>query len=259
MHGLLEAYDDPRFLWFGIGTNVVSMAAFLLFAVPMSLVAWREPAWAKPYRIQSRRPRAQDLVGPSVRYWLLNNAILFVTVIALWPVLRHARIHLGPLPPWWVILGQIVFFAYLDDFLFYWTHRTLHENTFLWKRVHSIHHRIHTPWAITGHYMHPLEFLVTAGLMLIGPVLVGAHVATLYLWVIVRQWEAAEGHSGYDFPLSPTHLFPGSDGALHHDFHHAKVKGNYAGFFAYVDRLFGTFARDYAEARIAWKNRDRSS
>ena len=75
----------------------------------------------------------------------------------------------------------------------------------------------------------------------------------------IRQWEAAEGHSGYDFPFGPTHLLPGSDGALHHDFHHAKVKGNYAGFLAWVDGLFGTYAKGYVEARAARRPRSPAS
>ena len=30
-----------------------------------------------------------------------------------------------------------------------------------------------------------------------------------------------------------------------HDAHHARVKGNYSGFFAYLDGRFGTFAKGY--------------
>jgi plant 4alpha-monomethylsterol monooxygenase len=243
-----EAYRDPMFLKLALGANVVSMVAFLAFAIPMSLLAWKDPEWARRFRVQSRKPRAQDLVVPAVGYWLANNALLFAFVVVAWPVLRHGRIHEGPLPAWYVMLGQIVFFIYLDDFLYYFMHRAMHHG-WLWKNVHAVHHRIHTPWAITGHYMHPIEFVLTAALMLIGPLLVGAHIVTVYIWVVIRQWEAAEGHSGYDFPWSPTHLLPGSDGALHHDFHHAKVKGNYAGFLSYLDRWFGTYVRGYAEAR----------
>lgn len=33
-----------------------------------------------------------------------------------------------------------------------------------------------TPWAVTGHYMHPIEYLLTAAVALIGPLWVGAHV-----------------------------------------------------------------------------------
>ena len=50
---------------------------------------------------------------------------------------------------------QLLFFILLDDFLFYWMHRSLHESRWLFKKVHSTHHRIMTPWAITGNYMHP--------------------------------------------------------------------------------------------------------
>ena len=83
--------------------------------------------------------------------------------------------------------------------------------------------------------------------MLVGPLLLGSHVVTIYIWIAWRQWEAAEGHAGYDFPISPTRLIPFSDGATHHDFHHAKVKGNYAGFFPWTDRMFGTLCEGYAE------------
>jgi 4-alpha-methyl-delta7-sterol-4alpha-methyl oxidase len=152
---------------------------------------------------------------------------------------------MAPLPPWWVIAGQVVFFVYLDDFLYYWFHRTMHGR-WLYKHVHGWHHRIVTPWAITGHYMHPLEYVLTGTVALIGPLLVGAHVVTLWVWFAFRQWEAAEGHCGYDFRWTPTHLFLGNDGARHHDFHHARVRGNYAGFFPIWDRVFGTYAKGYA-------------
>lgn len=41
-----------------------------------------------------------------------------------------------------VILAQLVFFVLLDDFLYYWMHRYMHENKWLLRNVHSVHHRI---------------------------------------------------------------------------------------------------------------------
>ena len=176
----------------------------------------------------------------------MNNACLAVATIASWPLLRSSGVHAGPLPAWWVVAAQVVFFVYLDDFLYYWFHRTMHGR-WLYKHLHGWHHRIVTPWAITGHYMHPIEYVLTGTVALIGPLLLGAHVVTLYVWFALRQWEAAEGHCGYEFPWTPTHLFLGNDGARHHDFHHARVKGNYAGFFPIWDRCFGTFVKGYAD------------
>lgn len=243
-----KLYDDPLFFPLAVGTSLVSLGSFLLFAVPMTIIAWRDPPSLRKYRIQSRRPRKQALVGPSLAWLVINNAIQLGVFLLAWPLLRKTGIHGGPLPPWYVIVAEVVFFVYLDDGIFYWIHRKLHEG-WLYKKVHSLHHRILTPWAITGHYMHPAEYMLIGTLALLGPVLVSAHLVTLWIWVALRQWEAADAHSGYDFPWTPMRLFPGSDGAVHHDFHHAKVKGNYASFLSHMDRWFGTFARDYGEDR----------
>ncbi|HEV7731164.1 MAG TPA: sterol desaturase family protein [Candidatus Binatia bacterium] len=243
---VLGWYREPLFWLFPVTTAAISAAAFMLFAVPLTMIAARDPAWARPYRIQSRIPREQFLVWPSVKSWAVNNLSMLVGVVLFWPVLRLAGVHAGPLPPWWVMALQVLFFFYLDDLLYYWSHRALHTR-WLYKRIHGWHHRIVTPWAITGNYMHPLELSVTATVALIGPLLLGAHVVTVWIWFVWRQWEAAEGHSGYDFPWTPSHFLPGNDGARHHDWHHAKVKGNYAGFTPIPDRLFSTFARGYTE------------
>ena len=246
MTALLASYQEPLFWSFAIGSIVVSLVAFVVFAAPLTWIAWRDPAWARPYRLQSRPPREQQLVADSVRSWLVNNACLAAATIASWPLLRLTGVHAGPLPPWWVVGTQLVFFVSLDDFLYYWFHRAMHGR-WLYKHVHGWHHRIVTPWAITGHYMHPVEYTLTGTVALIGPLLLGSHVVTLWLWFAFRQWEAAEGHCGYEFPWTPTHLFLGNDGARHHDFHHARVRGNYAGFFPIWDRVFGTCAKGYAE------------
>ena len=242
---LMSWYREPLFVVFALGGSAVSMVSFLLFAVPLTWIAAREPAWARPFRIQRRRGRP-DMIWPSVRLWLVNNGLQLLSVVALWPLLRLTNIHMTGLPPWWEVLWQVVFFIYLDDFLYYWMHRTLHRPG-LYERVHALHHRVGSPWAISAHYMHPVEYLMTAGLMLVGPALVGAHVLTIFIWIAVRQWEAAEGHCGYDFPITPSKLIPGSHGAAHHDFHHLRWQGNYGGFLPIHDRWAGTLARGYAD------------
>ena len=256
---LQEIYTEPLFWLFPVAGTLVSVASFLLFAVPFTVLAWKQPAWAEPYRIQARAIGRRSVVGPALKRFARNSALGAVATVAAWPLLRLTGIHAGPLPAWYVIVGQLVFFILLDDFLFYWMHRGLHESRWIFKKVHSVHHRIMTPWAITGHYMHPLEFIAITLCMLIGPLLVGAHVVTLYIWIVWRQWEAAEGHAGYDFPISPTRLIPFSDGATHHDFHHAKIKGNYAGFFPWADRAFGTFCEGYEEHLAARRMQARSA
>ena len=115
----------------------------------------------------------------------------------------------------------------------------MHENKWLLKHIHSVHHRIHNTCGINGNYMHWVEYSLTATLTLVGPMLIGAHIYVVYLWVILRQVEGADGHIGYDIPWNPAHLLPIYEGPVYHDFHHAKFKGNYAGFLPYLDKYLG--------------------
>lgn len=244
----LDAWRDPLFLWFPVGGTMVSMIAFATFATPLTLLAWRDPAWARPWRIQERRPPAKAIVGPSVRLWLVNNALQLAIVVAAWPLLRHTGVHAGPLPPGWIAVVQVLGFVYLDDALYWAFHRVMHTKP-LYRRFHQLHHRIPAPWAVSAHAMHPVEYLATTAIMLTGPVLLGVHVVTLYAWIVVRQWEAAEGHCGYQLPWSWTRWIPGGDGAAHHDAHHARPHGNYGGFFPIWDRVFGTLSKGYPASR----------
>jgi plant 4alpha-monomethylsterol monooxygenase len=236
-------YREPLFWLFPVATSVVSIVMFLVFAGPLTWLADSDPVWARKYRIQSRHDRHVG-TDAALRQWLINNAQSLILVVLIWPLLRLSAVHAGPLPKWWMIAGQLLFFIYLDDFLYYWFHRAMHTRWLL-RHIHGVHHRIYAPRAIAGHYMHPVEYGLTSFIALIGPLLLGAHVFTIWLWVAFRQWEAAEGHCGYDFHWSPTRWLPFSDGALHHDFHHAKVKGNFAGFLRWTDQVFGTLAPGY--------------
>ena len=267
---MLSIFSDSRFVPVTVLSVLVGMAAFLLFAALYTWIAARDPAWARRWRIQNARGAGtlspadaarrgilvpgRNMIRQSLRVWLINNLWMLGGAVLSWPLMAQTGLHGGPLPSLWVAALQLLFFIYLDDFLYYWMHRGMHTR-FLLKHVHGVHHRVMTPWAITGNYMHPLEYVLTGTLMFIGPAVIGAHILVLWLWVIIRQWEAAEGHCGYDFPWTPTHWLPFSHGALHHDFHHARVRGNYAGFLPLWDRIFGTVVRDYDTALRNWRER----
>lgn len=240
-HGML---NSPLFWQFAIGSTVVGLVSFFAFAVPLTWWVKQATPAVDRIRIQTRKAKEQTLLWPSVVRSLVNNALALVAVLGLWPLVKLAPIRTEGLPSVVEVAWMLLAFIYMDDFFYYWSHRALHQ-PWLFKRIHSVHHRIHTPWAITGHYMHPIEYLITSTLVLVPPALLGAHVVTIWVWIVFRQWEAAEGHCGLALRFSPTHWLPFGDGARHHDFHHARVRGNYAGFFPLWDRVFGTYAKGY--------------
>lgn len=241
-------YLDDWFWTFPVATLLLSLVAFMVFALPWTFLAYIEPTWLAKYRIQNKSIDVKGTFWPSIYHSLKNTFVVFLFLILLWPLLKHTNVHTGPLPAWYVIVLQLIFFVLLDDFLYYFMHRYFHENKWLLKNVHGIHHTIKNTCAINGNYMHWFEFACTAGIMLIGPVLIGAHLYVLWIWVIIRQFEAADGHMGYDIPWNPARLFLIYQGPVYHDFHHAKFKGNYSGFLSYLDHFFGnTYVKKYLE------------
>jgi 4-alpha-methyl-delta7-sterol-4alpha-methyl oxidase len=251
LDGILAMYQEERFFLIAICSTLLSITAFLAFALPWTWVAYKNPESLRKYRVQGRDIPVKRWFMPSLQRFAFNNLVSFLGVLGAWPVFRLSGIHAGELPAWYVFIGQVVFFVVLDDFLYYWMHRAMHTR-WLYKHVHSVHHRITTPYALTGNYMHVVEFMLTSTLVLVGPSLVGAHVVTLWAWIVFRQLQAADGHSGYDVPWNPALLFPFYKGPAYHDFHHRRFFGNYAGFFAYLDKLFGgTYSKGYEEYRRA--------
>lgn len=242
---LAARYADPLFGWVVLGGSAVSMASFLAFALPLTWIAWRRPAWSARWRIQTQPADVARWFGPSLRAWLRNNAVLLALLVVTWPAWGHlVTIQVGPWPPSWVVVGQLLLFVYLDDALYWLLHRAMHTG-WLYRTIHRHHHRITRPCAISGHDMHPVEFVLTAALMLVGPMLLGVHVGVLYVWIGFRQLEAAEGHGGFHIPFSPLSWLPGGHGAAFHDAHHARFHGNYAGILGWIDGVLGTYSKGY--------------
>ena len=60
---------EARFWAIPVGGTAVAMAAFLLFAAPLTWLVKRDPERLRKYRIQIRREREQRLFWPSIWRW----------------------------------------------------------------------------------------------------------------------------------------------------------------------------------------------
>ena len=247
---LINWYREPLFLLFPMAGLAISTGIFLILALPWTLLAWRDPVWARRYRIQDEPFAVHRYLGETLRRILVNNLIMLLLLVLAWPLLRLSGVHQGPLPGLFTILASLLFFVLLDDALYYWLHRWMHQNRWLLRHVHSVHHRVRHPSAIAGNHFHWLEFVLTGGLAMLGPLLLGSHVLVVWIWLAWRQWEAVHGHTGYHMPWDPGHWLPLYDGAAFHDFHHKRFHGNYAGFLPLWDRLLGTTVPDWRRRTV---------
>ena len=140
------------------------------------------------------------------------------------------------------IIFQVVFAFVIDDIFFYFYHRWLHQNKYMLKTVHSIHHRATKPFPLEYLYAHPIEwmlgmigaFLGFAILFIFMPV----NIYAFWIFGGLRNLHEIHIHSDLELPVSSK--IPLLSKTKHHDDHHAKLTGNYSSTFVWMDRLFKT-------------------
>lgn len=149
-----------------------------------------------------------------------------------------------PFPSLWSMTYQIAIFFVMEDTWHYFVHRAFHWGP-LYKAIHKIHHQYSAPFGLAAEYASPIEVMILGFGTVSCPILWCAftgdlHILTMYIWIILRLFQAIDAHSGYEFPWSLHHFLPFWAGADHHDLHHEKFIGNYASSFRWWDYLLDT-------------------
>ena len=198
------------------------------------------------------RKCVEDLaVGHAVRPILLWGSMYLFD-------LRGIDFSVGSFPSLPTMLWHAFISVQVDDFLFYWVHRWMHENRWVYKTIHKQHHEFHYAHPLATEYAHPVEDMLNLLATVAGPLLLKSHGVVLIGYTGLKLWQSIDAHSGLSlpFPLSPWNiLFPCMDCSLAHDFHHSNNKGNYGGYFIFWDWLCGTDTayRRHQDKRIQQK------
>ncbi|KAK4777868.1 hypothetical protein SAY87_018055 [Trapa incisa] len=125
----------------------------------------------------------------------------------------------------------------------YFMHRYMHINKFLYKHVHSQHHRLVVPYAFGALYNHPLEGLLldTVG-GAISFLLSGMSPRMSIFFFSFATIKTVDDHCGLWLPFNIFHVFF-SNNAAYHDVHHQFYGSKYnfsQPFFVAWDRILGT-------------------
>jgi sterol desaturase/sphingolipid hydroxylase (fatty acid hydroxylase superfamily) len=140
------------------------------------------------------------------------------------------------------IIFQVIFAFVIDDIFFYFYHRWLHENKYMLKTVHSIHHRATKPFPLEYLYAHPIEWMLgMIGAFLGFAILfifMEVNIYAFWIFGALRNLHEIHIHSDLELPVSSK--IPLLSKTKHHDDHHAKLTGNYSSTFMWMDRLFKT-------------------
>jgi sphinganine C4-monooxygenase len=141
-------------------------------------------------------------------WWAIPTAqFLFAMCVTYFPVTLQS------------FFDPIVFRFFIDAWQYFF-HRLMHTNKFLYKHLHSVHHRLYVPYAFGALYNHPIEGLVLDSL--------GALLAEMASFMTTRQaallfafstLKTVDDHCGYNLPFDPLQLFSANK-ADYHDIHH---------------------------------------
>jgi len=161
---------------------------------------------------------------------------------------------------WWVIpAAQLLLAMVVLDTWQYFLHRGMHINRFLFKHLHSVHHRLYVPYAFGALYNHPLEgFLLDTLGALLSESLAGLSVRQATFFFVVSTCKTVDDHCGYNLPFDPLQMFSGNT-ADYHDIHHQTIgiKSNFSQpWFVHWDVILGTrmTRQDIEERRAKFKS-----
>ncbi|XP_057948481.1 sphinganine C4-monooxygenase 1-like [Malania oleifera] len=200
------------------------------------------------YRLHTRKEEDdKNLVSKStvVRGVLLQQMIQAVVAIILFTVTGNDDGAAVGLQPSLVVLARQILTAMLVlDTWQYFMHRYMHHNKFLYRHIHSLHHRLVVPYAFGALYNHPLEGLLldTIGGAL-SFLLSGMSPRASIFFFSFATIKTVDDHCGLWLPGNLFHVFFKNNTA-YHDVHHQLYGSKYnfsQPFFVLWDRILGTY------------------
>ncbi|KAK9114201.1 hypothetical protein Syun_020998 [Stephania yunnanensis] len=199
------------------------------------------------YRLHSRKDEdVKNLVskGTVVKGVVLQQAIQALVAIFLFTVTGNDDTATDTKASVVLLLRQFVTAMLILDTWQYFMHRYMHHNKFLYRHIHSQHHRLVVPYAFGALYNHPLEGLLldTIGGAL-SFLLSGMSPRASIFFFSFATIKTVDDHCGLWLPGNPFHVLFRNNTA-YHDVHHQLYGSKYnfsQPFFSIWDRLFGTY------------------
>ncbi|CAH1796329.1 unnamed protein product [Owenia fusiformis] len=222
---------------------VLSVSFYFLCVFPPTLVDLfgREWAWYQKYKIQNNKEVTWKHVRQAMMITIWNQ-IVYVLPAAM---AQWIWVPPNPLPERaptlfeysWHVMACLLLF----DFEFFVWHYIHHKVRFLYKVVHSVHHRFYSPFSLVTQYMHPWELFSLGIIQTTAPMVFQCHPMTSWGYMTGAIIVGVDAHVGFDFPGLPHRWAPFGwwGGAPKHDMHHRRPNTNFQPFFNHWDRLFG--------------------
>ena len=201
------------------------------------------------YRLHSRKDEDEKNLVPKrdvVKGVLLQQAVQAVIATILFAVTGSDPdpAQAEQTTSFIVLATQFLVAMMVLDTWQYFMHRYMHQNKFLYRHIHSQHHRLVVPYAYGALYNHPLEGLLldTVGGAL-SFLVSGMSPRTSIFFFSFATLKTVDDHCGLWLPGNPFHFVFGNNSA-YHDIHHQLYGNKYnfsQPFFVMWDKILGTY------------------
>ncbi|KAL0408687.1 UNVERIFIED_CONTAM: Sphinganine C4-monooxygenase 1 [Sesamum radiatum] len=200
------------------------------------------------YRLHSKKDEDEKNLVPKkdvVKGVLLQQAVQAVVATILFAVTGSDSESAQAQQTSLIVLARqfLVAMMVLDTWQ-YFMHRYMHHNKFLYRHIHSQHHRLVVPYAFGALYNHPFEGLLldTIGGALAFLVSGMSPRASIFFFSFATL-KTVDDHCGLWLPGNLFHIFFRNNSA-YHDIHHQLYGNKYnfsQPFFVMWDRILGTY------------------
>lgn len=222
---------------------VLCVGFFFSVCIPfMVMDLWgKNWKWVQKYKIQSNLEVTPEQVWDAMSLTIWNQ-VLYILPAAVAQWIWTPPTDLPDLAPtafefFWHQAAAFLIFDF-QYFVWHWSH---HKIRFLYKYIHSLHHKYHSPFVWVTQYLHPWELITVGFLTTTNTWFFDCHPMTIWSYMILSIVVSVEAHIGYDFPFTLNNIVPFGifGGAPKHDMHHLKPLTSFSPFFNHWDKLFG--------------------
>ncbi|GFY75945.1 fatty acid hydroxylase domain-containing protein 2 [Trichonephila inaurata madagascariensis] len=175
-----------------------------------------KPKFMQKYSIHDTNTVPFSQVWKVIPQMIMNQLLIIPSGIIFYYLMVWRGYDSGKtLPSFQRVFFELVIHTFVNEIVFYYTHRILHRPT-LYKYIHKRHHEWTVPIAISAIYSHPIEHILSNVLIFVPSFLIlGSHMSVVWLWTCMAISFTLNTHSGINFPFTP--LSP-----EFHDYHHIK-------------------------------------
>ena len=153
-----------------------------------------------PWRRLQKLPFTRTQISREIGYSMLS-VLVFMGVVGVIVAMTAAgvtQLYTDADQHGWVWFWmQIPVLLLIQDWYFYWMHRTVHTAA-LYDRVHRTHHLSTNPSAFSAFAFHPLEAVLEIAIFVVLIVIVPVHVVALMVAGLMSLAYNVYGHLGYE-------------------------------------------------------------